>query len=537
MPVDTREPSTSAAPTARSGSSRAGHAGSFVVIHPRYEASLLAKGLHRAEDFLNLPGEVVSGHPDRHVVQVKLDGSAGHSQVAYLKRQHFVRRLERVKNAFAGFGYVSKSVREAMVLRRLEEIRIDAPPWIAYGESQTGQAFLLVADVSPRVELRALLSDSKLSKQDRDRCSLRIGQYLAELHAAGIHHPDSTAKHCYVHPTGLSVLFIDWQGATLRNQVSAAQAARSFAVIHASLNENLCSVAERLRALWSYRRTLRSIRLTQGLPRLANVIAVIESVARNQWNRRSIREQRQSHSASANQRLVWLAGEAACVVPELVSAWPTPADGPPFYRENLANHSVAIESIDLAKDRVAVLLRRRSCKPFARFWASIRSKSWRSPELQLARILFHLERNEVPAPRLLGFGQKLQPRGVVESFLLYETPHNTLPLSEWLQSSRSSERRARILETSGVLIRQIHRAGCRIDAIANGEPVIHVTRGQPLVPVVFSAVRSLRLVKAVTPRERSRDLRRLLRGPLAYLDDDSRRQFLQGYHGGNSDAS
>ena len=36
-------------------------------------------------DYLDLPGEIVSGHPDRHVARVEVDG-----RVCYLKRQHRV---------------------------------------------------------------------------------------------------------------------------------------------------------------------------------------------------------------------------------------------------------------------------------------------------------------------------------------------------------------------------------------------------------------------------------------------------------------
>jgi hypothetical protein len=39
-------------------------------------------------------------------------------------------------------------------------------------------------------------------------------------------------------------------------------------------------------------------------------------------------------------------------------------------------------------------------------WAMTRGKSWRSNELKLARVLFHLERHGIAAPRLLAYGQR-----------------------------------------------------------------------------------------------------------------------------------
>ena len=51
-------------------------------------------GLTGPDDFLNLPGEIVSGHADRHVVRVVL-GRDRSKVVAYLKREHRVRLRDR----------------------------------------------------------------------------------------------------------------------------------------------------------------------------------------------------------------------------------------------------------------------------------------------------------------------------------------------------------------------------------------------------------------------------------------------------------
>ena len=90
--------------------------GGFLVIHPQYQATLASQRYRRPEDILDLPGEVISGHPDRHVMQVQVESNDGSKCTAYLKRQHFVTWKERLRNAFAGFGRVSKSVREAILL-------------------------------------------------------------------------------------------------------------------------------------------------------------------------------------------------------------------------------------------------------------------------------------------------------------------------------------------------------------------------------------------------------------------------------------
>ena len=70
----------------------------WAEVHPRFRARLAAQRLLTAEAILNLPGEIVSGHPDRHVLRVEL---------GYLKRQHSVGWRERLRQKLAGFGWSS----------------------------------------------------------------------------------------------------------------------------------------------------------------------------------------------------------------------------------------------------------------------------------------------------------------------------------------------------------------------------------------------------------------------------------------------
>ena len=75
-------------------------AGGRVEVNPAFAARLAALGIDSAAGFLDLPGEVVSGHPDRHVVRVELPGF---DRAFYLKRQHTVTLRERLRNRLAGF--------------------------------------------------------------------------------------------------------------------------------------------------------------------------------------------------------------------------------------------------------------------------------------------------------------------------------------------------------------------------------------------------------------------------------------------------
>lgn len=530
MPVDTVRSTTSqtkpVVPRSQPKQS-VSRTGGFLAVHPRHEAELAAYGLRTADDFLTLAGEIVSGHPDRHVVQVRLSGHDGTTRIAYLKRQHIVRWKERLQNAIAGFGRVSKSAREAVMLAQLETVGFVVPEWMAYGESVDGRAFLLVAEVPGVVELRTFLGDPKTTPEQRTRIAERIGQTLAELHSAGFHYPDSTAKHFLINPQTLAITLIDWQTARRFEHVSERLRHSSLAVLYASIAENLATAGECARVLWSYRQVLghskQQVRCT-----FSSEVKAITRLADSVRNRRSLRDQRMG--ATSAQRLVWLAGEAACVVPELADSWPNPADGEPFYSDKPA-HFLCMDTIDISNGQRCCLVRDRSSAPLSRLIARLRGKLYRSQGLVLSRVLFHLDRYGVPVPRILAFGQKLTTQRHTESFVLFEPPQGSLTLKDWYRTPTTSESRSRILETTGLLLRQLHEAGCRLDLPFAEEPCFHVTERDPLTPVVLGAVRSVRLVRRSSERGQLRDVCRLLQGPLGFLNAPSRLSLLRGYFG------
>ena len=135
--------------------------------------------------------------------------------------------------------------------------------------------------------------------------------------------------------------------------------------------------------------------------------------------RRSVRDQLQPEAAP--QRLVWLAGEAVCAVPAVAAVWPRPAIAPPFYGFGPDGTS----RVRFA-GRDAVLLRGRTSAPLGRFRAWLRAAPWRSPGVTAGRVLFHLARYGVPAPRLLAFGQRFVTATSAEWFALYEAPPTSL---------------------------------------------------------------------------------------------------------------
>jgi tRNA A-37 threonylcarbamoyl transferase component Bud32 len=236
----------------------------LLEIAPGYRSVFRRLGLTDPEAFLELPGaapHIVSGHPDRHVVRVQF-GSGAERLTAFLKREHRVTWRTRLANVLAGFGFVSRSVREGRTLQVLQRENLPGPFWLAAGEDSRGRAFVLVREVNG-AELRVVLRDERSSTRRR-RIARNLGETLGRLHAAGFVHPDLYANHLFVDPGDDSVRILDWQRARLTYLLSWQQRRRDLASLHATLDDALATPRERLVFLRAYRRRPAGLRPSPG---------------------------------------------------------------------------------------------------------------------------------------------------------------------------------------------------------------------------------------------------------------------------------
>src|SRR5207249_400127 len=90
----------------------------LLKINPDYRGLLASNGLATPADFLRLSGIIYSGYPDRHVAHLVL-GEGADAVAVFLKREHRVPWRDRLTNLWQGFGFVSKSVREYLLLHQL----------------------------------------------------------------------------------------------------------------------------------------------------------------------------------------------------------------------------------------------------------------------------------------------------------------------------------------------------------------------------------------------------------------------------------
>jgi hypothetical protein len=434
------------------------------TVRPECRDWLTSAGVQTASDILALPGVVVSGHVGRNVSRVEIAGTT-----AYLKREHVARVRDRFRSWRDGFGWASMSAREAAILRRLDDGDLPGPKWLAFG--QAGQsAFLLVEGVEGATDLR---SSGRVGLSSAGR----LGRAIARIHDAGIDQPDLFAKHFLVQPEAGSLTILDWQRAVVRTTVSWPRRIRGLAALKATAGDDVLPPPVWTRLLTAYR--AEANKLGAAAPDPGTLRAQVEARSRSLAQRPGVRSQR---LPAVVQELVRIEGETVCAIPAVATELAAPNSIVRLY--DLANHGGTIA----VNGRTAVLHVCRRHLPFARWLAALRGRAWRSAELRVARLLFHLERHGIPAPRLLAYGQRSSRFGPAESFVLFEAP-----TSRCIQAAD----RERVCE----LLDRVHTAGCRLSHPGtNGEPFGIGDLGPAITDPWY-----LRLTRRVSRRQARRD--------------------------------
>jgi tRNA A-37 threonylcarbamoyl transferase component Bud32 len=475
-------------------------------------APLARQGFKDARALLDLPGEIVGGHPDRHVVRVVLDTGRGRL-VGYLKREHRVSLRDRVANACAGFGFVSKSLREAQTLGQLRAAGVPVPRVLAYGECG-GRAFLLVQALPGYRDLREILRTGWCTSWQRRLLARRLGRMLARVHAAGFDMPDLLCKHVLIDRRTLRPALIDCARTRRCRQIPAETRIHDLALLHASLPNELATLRERLACLRAYRGTA-------PVRAWADIIRHVASVLPR---RRVVRESCQPSGGNKRQRVRWVAGdESLCVTSEF---WQRGRGQIPDWLRSAAEGSDPPRTVVRRWLGDTVIL--RNTPPVAawrRLLAKVCGRRVTSPTVREAGLIFRLQRFGVAAPRLLAFGG----RGNGGGFLLTRPISDTLPLKTWLTSPH--ERRPRLLRRLGRLLRRLHGAGCCLDV---GTDVLHV-RGDGRGAAIAD-VRGVRIQTLRTDTARRGELRRLLRDLGIKSNSADAHHAVRGYYGTHANA-
>ncbi|HEV3447164.1 MAG TPA: lipopolysaccharide kinase InaA family protein [Gemmataceae bacterium] len=488
----------------------------YLEINPRYQPLLRRLGLRAPEDFLALPAVIISGHPDRNVSRLTLEDE-GATFPAFLKREHCIRSKDRVLNALAGFGWVSKSWRECAMLQAFARARIGCPEWIAAGEDEQGRSFLLLRELAEVSDLRVHLRDHlRAHPRARRRFALRLGGALAQLHEAGFDHPDLYSKHILVNHDGASIYFLDLQRCQRRRSVPWRQRWRDLAALEATLTDELFPTPDRIACLRAYLRIYRAHGGARSTNPLHSAYQVFRQSARLACHRR-IQEILQGPRSDLVQQLIWVDGERLCVTPALQAR----------LKDNLPDELKLTrlperprqfefrQNISVDPFCRATLVRRRSSHFLRGLWNYVCGRRFASLELRQAATLFRLQRAGIQTPELLAFGQRRHWLGGIESFLLTEVAP-TVSLKRWCAVHASLQRagitpRRQVIRQTAQLLQRLHRAHCYLGTTANGEAIQICTDARPTgiaeLAVVLQTVEGLIVRRRTSKRMIEKDLR------------------------------
>jgi hypothetical protein len=516
----------------------------FVEIQPQYRDFLKQLGLKNPEDFLNLPSVIVSGHPDRNVARVKI-GSGKSSVGAYLKREHRLPWRDRLANAWAGFGWCSKSYREALMLRAMRHEGVSCPEFLAVGEDGRGRAFLLVREVPESVDLRTYLREGSFSVPTaRGQFARKLGEALARLHDAGFDHPDLYSKHVLVNSRQSGVSLLDCQRTRRRQPLTWHTRWHDLAALDATLTDDLAGPRDRLRCLRSYLKAALTTNAPKPFLRKAGTRIRLE--ASHLLRHRHIREIRQPPLGLDVQGLIWVHGESVCVTREFHDALQgqIPIDLLRGRRRPLSNWTLGLGRSRATCCRhtfrgvgPTILIQRRASMPFRWLWAKLRGRRLLSPELEQAGIIFRLERYGLRCARVLAFGQSQNRPWRCESFILVQDRIHEIKASRWMAAHSeirwTAERKQgwKLLRAAGSMLQRMHQAHCYLPDLPDDSLVIENTANDGPVFLIASA-KDIHKRRYPSRNLAKKNLRSLIKTlGLSNLSQTDRMRLLLGYLG------
>jgi len=239
------------------------------------------------------------------------------------------------------------------------------------------------------------------------------------------------------------------------------------------VTDDLILPRERLRCLRSYLNAVLGARAPK--PVLRKSAASIRHRASRLLRHRHVRELQQPPLGPEAQNVIWVRGEEVCVTREFHDA----LEGQIPERLLLSGRRLHPSSTWGRRESQvtccrytfrgvgkALLVQRQGSDFFRWLWTKLRRRRLVSPELELAGIIFRLERYGVRCARVLAFGQTPYRPWEFESFLLMQDRSQSRTLSEWMADHRETlwtaqrKQRWRLFREAGSILGRMHQAHC-----------------------------------------------------------------------------
>ena len=399
-------------------------------------------------------------------------GSGSDAVIAYLKREHRVSWLVRLANALAGFGLVSRSLREAVCCKHCTARGCACPEWLAAGEDGRGRAFLLIRQTES-VDLPSSWP-GRATWPRRRRLAQTLGRPWPGCTTPASPIPTSTpSTSCSVPERERSSC---WTGSGLAGATRSAggSVALDLAALHATLPDSWPLCASGCACLRAYLAELRRQSAATDLPARRGVccqsgtrrlLAGLHVGFRRRVRLRHIREKCQPALRDETQDWLCLDGEALCVTSALARVWPgrSPEWLALDHQPVAASQEVTCRYLPVERQRHAVLVRRS--RALAGTWGWLWPGNWSSPEQRLSVLLLRLQRHGIVAPRVLAMGQRQAGRR--RRFVPADRAARVHPAAWTSRLRRQAQQRQRMPWEAGALLARLQQACCYLHPSAD----------------------------------------------------------------------
>jgi hypothetical protein len=277
----------------------------WLVINGNFYKSLYLLGLCTPDDFLNVGGIIINGNADRHVRQIYLPGIG----IAYLKREHRIRYSNKSKNYIYNGLFISRCCYEGKILHFLSTKTNLIPQWIAYGENDRKQAFLLLMSL---YSIENIINYLKINAVNIKCIARSLGAELARLNNIGISTSHITLNHTFINTVTKQLYFLDWE--------SYRKSTTKFlnGILHTIKNiyTGLCNYKYDIN-IQSFMRYFIESYLSL-IKRTYIESTIITKYADSLAKLNNIYELRKSHITPSKKtiKLVWLYDENVCITPD-----------------------------------------------------------------------------------------------------------------------------------------------------------------------------------------------------------------------------
>jgi RIO-like serine/threonine protein kinase len=280
----------------------------------------------------------------------------GRARSVFVERD---RGEDRVVKRFAGptairrFGDRARALREFEILRTLTDRGVRVPHPVAT-RSRAGGHEVVMASVPGAIELERALDGSAPMPVARERLARSLGRLLAELHAAGLDHPDLHAGNALLDADG-EPWAIDFHSARLRRALGPELLRRDLARACAAVRER---TTERFRARgflawWNELDPRLRTRLGSRAALASDVEERARSLRREVVAKRSVRWLRESKSVRVVRSARGRRFERADVAPQRIEALLTALSDAAANAQRVADGIAVVSGLPRAQTRAA----------------------------------------------------------------------------------------------------------------------------------------------------------------------------------------